>query len=291
MKKILILLLGNFMVLFCQGQRPANDYSAELARQIEPARKIVYKSIAGQDLQLHIFEPSGFKLSDRRACFVAIHGGGWSGGNARRFYAFAYELAKRGMVGISIEYRLFNASLGNTVFECVKDGRSAVRYIRGHAADFGIDPGKVIVCGGSAGGQIAAGTAFFDHVNEVSDNLDISARPDALVLYYSVLDTSEEGCGHHHQKFGDRWRELSPLHQVRSGAPPTIVFHGTGDTVASFAGAKAFQKAMTDAGNRCDLIVKEGGRHGYLIFDKGFYEEAIRQTVSFLRSLGYTIKD
>lgn len=291
MKRILILLWVYFIGLICQGQQPANDYSAELARHIEPTRKVIYKSIAGQDLHLHVFEPSEFKLTDRRACFIAIHGGGWSGGNARRFYPFAYEFTKRGMVGISIEYRLFNPSSGNTVFDCVKDGRSAVRYIREHAAEFGIDPCKVIVCGGSAGGQIAAGTALFDHVNEVSDNLDISARPDVLVLYYSVLDTSEEGCGHHNQKFGDRWRELSPLCQVKSGAPPTIVFHGTSDIVASFGGAKAFQKAMTEAGNWCDLIVKEGGRHGYLIFDKVFYEETIRQTVSFLRSLGYTIED
>ncbi|MBI3463025.1 MAG: prolyl oligopeptidase family serine peptidase [Planctomycetes bacterium] len=88
------------------------------------------------------------------------------------------------------------------------------------------------------------------------------------------------------RKIGERWQELSPAHRVRPGAPPTIVFHGTGDTVTPFAGAEAFHGAMLKAGNRCELVAHEGGRHGYLMFDRELYLETLRKTEAFLMSLG-----
>ena len=73
---------------------------------------------------------------------------------------------------------------------------------------------------------------------------------------------------------------------VRADAPPMIVFHGTGDTVTPFAGAKAFRDAIIKAGNRCELVVDEGGAYGYLYRDRAHYEEALRKTEAFLASLG-----
>jgi len=170
-------------------------------------------------------------------------------------------------------------------FDCVKDGRSAVRYIRSHAADFGIDPRKIAVCGGSAGGHVAAGTALFEGIDDPADDRTIQPGGDALVLYFPVIDTSSEGYGN--AKCGEAWQEISPLHRVRAGLPPTIVFHGTGDTVTPFKGASAFRDAMVAAGNRCELVVNDGGKHGYLMNDAVIYEQTMRQTREFLLSLGF----
>lgn len=104
------------------------------------------------------------------------------------------------------------------------------------------------------------------------------------MLLYPVIDTSKAGYGN--GKIGDRWEELSPLHQVRKNLPPTILFHGTADTVTPFAGAEAFHKAMQQAGNRCELVVNEDGKHGYLIYERGLYQETLAKTETFLRSLG-----
>jgi acetyl esterase/lipase len=166
----------------------------------------------------------------------------------------------------------------------VKDGRSAVRYVRSNAAELGIDPEQVIASGGSAGGHVAAGTALFDGVDEAGESTSVSSVPNALVLLYPVIDTSTDGYGN--QKIGARWRELSPAHQVRGKVPPTLVFHGTGDTVTPFAGAQEFHRAMREAGNRCELDVNEGGKHGYLIFDRELYFDTLKKTEAFLASLG-----
>jgi acetyl esterase/lipase len=159
-----------------------------------------------------------------------------------------------------------------------------MRYIRVHATELGIDPQKIIVSGGSAGGHLAVSTALFDKVNEDSDDLTISATPTALVLLFPVIDTSKEGYGQ--AKIGERWQELSPAHNVRAGLPPTLIFHGTGDTVTPFAGAKTFHEAMLKAVNRCELDINEGGAHGYLMRSKALFDDTMTKTDAFLKSLG-----
>lgn len=261
-----------------------NDYVASRAPALKPDRVVVYKRIDGRELELRVFLPEGWKATDRRACFHILHGGGWGGMDPSRMYPFASDFAERhGMVGISVQYRLFEPGK-TTVFECVKDARSSVRHVRSHARELGIDPGKIVVSGGSAGGHLAAATALFDGIDEESDDRSVPCRPDALILLFPVIDTSPEGYGN--AKIGERWRELSPVHHVRAGLPPTLVFHGTGDTVTPFAGAKAFHEAMLAAGNRCELDVNEGGKHGYLMFDEALYEDALAKSAAFLGTLG-----
>lgn len=264
------------------------DYVDQLAATLEPTRTVVYKQVADRELVLHIFEPAGHKASDKRACFLVIHGGGWSGGEPRRMFPFAEHFARLGLVGISVQYRLSNAKTGFSVFDCVKDARSAMRYARAHAAELGIDPQKIVASGGSAGGHLAAATALFDGINEDTDDLTVSPIPNALVLLFPVIDTSTEGYGN--ARIGERWREISPLHQVRAGAPPTILFHGTADTTTPFKGAKAFHEAMLKAGNRCELDVNEGGVHGYLMRTKELHDDAMRKMEAFFASLGFLTK-
>lgn len=286
MKLLLLasLLVGSPLLAQTPAKPKAADAVDALAKDLKPARVLVYKKIAERELQLHVFEPEGFKAGDKRACYLIIHGGGWTGGAPPRMYPFAAHYAKLGLVGISMSYRLHSAKTGVSVFDCVKDARSAVRYIRAHADEIGIDPQKIIVSGGSAGGHLAVSTALFDKVNEESDDLAISATPTALVLLFPVIDTSKEGYGQ--AKIGERWQELSPAHNVRAGLPPTITFHGTGDTVTPFAGAKSFHDAMLKAGNRSELDINEGGAHGYLMRDKALFDDTMSKTDSFLKSLG-----
>lgn len=255
-----------------------------LAAPLTATRVLNYKTVGDRDLQLHVFEPAGFKRTDKRACFITIHGGGWTGGNPKRMFPFADHFAKLGLVGISIQYRLHSTKTGVSVFDCVHDARAAVRYVKAHAAELGIDPGKIIVSGGSAGGHLAAATALFDGVDGAGDDVSVSTTPAALVLLFPVIDTSKEGYGN--AKIGERWQDLSPLHHVRSGLPPTITFHGTGDTVTPFAGAMAFHEAMLKAGNRSELVVNKGGTHGYLMRDRALLDDTFKRMDAFLTSLG-----
>lgn len=262
--------------------KTANDYVAQLVAKLTPTRKITYKKVGDRELSLHVFQPDAWRASDKRVCYITIHGGGWTGMGPERMYAFADHYAKLGLVSISVQYRLASTKTNTTVFDCVKDVRSAVRYVKAHAGELGIDPGKVIISGGSAGGHLAASTAMFD-VNEDSDDLKISPTPNALILLFPVIDTSKDGYGN--AKIGDRWKELSPAHNVRAGLPPTLTFHGTGDITTPFKGAQIFHDAMLKAGNRSELVVNEGGVHGYLMRTQPLFEECLAKSDAFLKSL------
>lgn len=258
-------------------------YADTLIADLKPTKLVTYKRVADRELKLHIFLPPGWQASDRRPVFLAIHGGGWTGGDATRMYPFTDYFARQGMVGISVEYRLLKPANGVSVFECVADGRSAVRYVRAHAAEWGVDPARIVATGASAGGHVAVATALFTEFDPPGENRGVSAAPDALVLFYPVIDTSSEGYGN--AKIGARWRELSPAHNVRRDLPPTLIFHGTGDTTTPFKGAQLFHDEMRKAGNRVRLEVNDGGVHGYLLIERGIFEDTLAKTEKFLREV------
>ena len=124
-------------------------------------RETVYKSAGGADLKLHIFEPSERPSDKPLPAIVFFFGGGWTGGTPSQFFQHSRYLASRGMVAVSAEYRVKNRH-GTTPAECVADGKSAVRWLRSHAAELGIDPARIAAGGGSAGGHVALCTAVIE---------------------------------------------------------------------------------------------------------------------------------
>ena len=249
-----------------------------MQKSLESSKVLTYKTVGQRKLNLHIFHPEGFKVSDRRPAYVVFHGGGWRSGTPRRFYPYAASLVPDGFVGISAEYRLTGRT--TTVFDCVKDGRAAIRYIRRHAKDLGIDPDRITVGGGSAGGHVALGTALFDTVEHADEDLSVSCKPNALVLLFSVLDTSPEGYGN--KVIGAEWRTISPLHQIRPKMPPTLIFHGDKDSVAPYPTLMAFYKKMQDSKNVCELVLERGGVHGHINNDMKLFDDAANRTRTFL---------
>ena len=267
---ILINLTHNVMA---QEQRP------------EPDRKLIYKTIGDVELQLHVFDP--VEDGDRRSAIVFFFGGGWNGGNPSQFYPHCRHLADQGMVAMAADYRVKSRN-DTSPFECVQDGKSALRWVRSHANELKIDPGHIAAGGGSAGGHVAAAVATVPNLNEPSESTEISCVPNALVLFNPVYDNGPEGYGYDRVK--DRYLEISPLHNIREGMPPAIVFLGTKDNLIPVAIAKAFQKKMRDVGSRSELMLFEGEPHGFFNFGRGDgsnYKSTVAAMDEFLASLGF----
>lgn len=123
----------------------------------EPNRLEVYKTIGNVQLKMHIFEPEGTGTEPRPA-IVFYFGGGWNGGSPEQFYPHCRYLADRGMLAMAAEYRV-KSRHGTPPTECVKDGKSAIRWVRREAERLQVDPHRVVAGGGSAGGHVAAACA------------------------------------------------------------------------------------------------------------------------------------
>lgn len=256
--------------------------AALLAQDVE-----VYKKVGDVELKLWICKPEGHTPADKRPAIVFFFGGGWNGGTPTQFDAQCRHLASRGMVAATADYRV-KSRHGTKAVACVADGKSAVRWLRANAARLGIDPSRIAAGGGSAGGHVAACTGLIEGFEEEGEDVAVSSVPNALVLFNPALVLGE-GLG---ERMGvEPYTKLSPHHNVRKGAPPTLVLNGKADTTTPYAAAELFTEAMTKAGNRCELEGYADCGHGFFNFNRKTpdrrYDETVARMDAFLKSLGW----
>lgn len=267
-----------------QAQKPA--YPPELP----DARTEVYRSADGFDLKAWIFEPAGHRADDKRPAIVFFFGGGWNGGTPGQFGPQAAHLAEKGMVAIAVDYRV-RSRQGTPANAAVSDAKAAIRWVRTHASRLGVDPHRIAAGGGSAGGHLAAATALLP-------GHDASA-PNALVLFNPVLITASlpgqpEANAERQERFRSRLgaepESMSPYHHIRPGLPPTLILHGEDDQTVPYRTVELFTEAMTEAGNRCELVGYPNQGHGFFNAhrnDNSVYPDTIRRMDEFLASLGW----
>ncbi|WP_207421575.1 alpha/beta hydrolase [Desertivirga brevis] len=215
------------------------------------SEKILYKETPQEDIYLYLLRPVK-KSREGLPAIIYFTGGGWVEGSVEGQISNAAWFRDQGIIGIEADYRV-KSRHGTSPIECIQDAKSAVRYVREHAEKLGIDPNKIIVAGGSAGGHIAVCTTI-DGGDAPNENLSISSKPNGLVLHNPVLG---KGFG---EEFFNFHPEFSPLLQVKKGWPPTILSCGTQDSITPYHYAAEFCKLMKAKGNSCELItIKDAG--------------------------------
>ena len=110
-------------------------------------------------------------------------------------------------------------------------------------------------------------------MEESGEDLSVSSRPDALVLFNPVFDNGPGGFGHGRVK--TYWEDISPVHNISSMAPPLLVFLGTEDKYISVDSTKLYKVRMEEAGRRCDLHLYKGLEHGFFNPDRknGYFKK------------------
>lgn len=251
--------------------------------------QILYKTVDTTQLYLTVY-PSATKMPNKKSsAMVFFFGGGWNSGTVKQFEPQAIYFSQRGMTCILVDYRV-KEKHKTTPFESLKDAKSAIRYIRSHANDLQIDPSKIVAAGGSAGGHLAAATALITDYNESTDNTSVSCIPNALVLFNPVFDNGPGGYGY--ERIGDTYKQFSPLHNIVSGAPPTIVFLGEKDHLVPVETAKYYKMVMEKVNSRCDLFLYEGQEHGFFNYKNlEYYKKTVFGTDTFLQSIGFLSTD
>jgi acetyl esterase/lipase len=262
--------------------------------QLEGAEEHVYKTASDVDLKLYVFEPADHKPSDKRPAIVFFFGGGWANGSPQQFEQQCRYLASRGMVAITADYRVASRH-GVKAVDCVRDAKSAIRWVRAHARELGVDPERIVAGGGSAGGHIAACTGLLKEFDEPSEEAAVSSRPNALVLFNPVAsldpqlakqdDLRVKGLAN---RLGVEPLEISPANHVAADAPPTLVLVGSEDFLID--GVRQLVDKMQAAGVRCELDLYEGRQHGFFNQRGKDNPDFFKTTESmdrFLTSLGY----
>ena len=302
MKRSSLIALGLVLVLFGmlpgQEQRRANRGGRSYPPRLPQARSEVYKTTGDVELRMYVFEPKGHRPEEKRPAIVLFFGGGWRNGSPQQFEKQCEYFASRGMVAMTADYRVASRHDARAV-DCVRDAKSAVRWVRANADRLGVDPERIAAGGGSAGGHIAACTAVIDDFDPEGEDLSVSSVPNALVLFNPAMSLAprrgEEPLRELEQmkeRAGVDPKAISPAHHVKRGLPPTVMFFGTDDRL--LAGAEAFRERAVELGNRCEIQLWKGKGHGFFNFGRDENEAFVETTQAadrFLQSLGYLSGD
>lgn len=270
-----LLALALFSLLACsKAQVPVPE-------NFEVRRDVNYAGTTNGKQTLDLFLPQA-KSAKPRPLIVSIHGGGWtSGDKADAFVGVLYLLIKDGaFVGASLNYRLTGeAQWPQQIYDC----KAAIRWLRAHAAELNIDPEKIGVVGGSAGGQLALLLGTSGEVPELEGTLGgnsgVSSRVQCVVNvcgpanFLTIGDHPSEIQWNEANSIGGKLlggaipelketaRAASPVTYITPDDPPMLSVHGTKDTIVPFAQAVEVSTALKKAGVPQALITGQNGGH------------------------------
>jgi acetyl esterase/lipase len=224
----------------------------------------------GRDLVADLY--SGVP-GERSPGIVFIHGGGWRGGHRYMLIRQAAEMAANGYVTATIDYRLSGEAPWPAALE---DAKCAVRWMRKHADEVGVDPAQIVVVGGSAGGHLAALVALTSGLLEGAGGwADVSSEVNAAVLYEPVLDLREAAVSDALRPlveaflndYDDLASDASPITRVTADCPPVLTRVGEHDETTPVAPCEAFHRLLDEVHVPNQLEILPGKSHGVPVYD------------------------
>jgi acetyl esterase/lipase len=230
---------------------------------------VEYGKGGGESLKLDLYQPK--RLEGKAPGLILIHGGAWKGGRRTDYRYYCVRLAERGYVVATISYRLVKTA---TFPAAVQDAKCAVRWLRANAEKYHVDPNRIGVMGGSAGGHLAMMVGYSPDVPELEGdggNQGVSSRVQAVVNFYGPTDLTtpfarnngvvSDFIGKPYAEAADQYRLASPLTHLTAGDPPTLILHGTIDNVVPIDQADALDKRLAELKVPHEYVRLEGWPH------------------------------
>jgi len=248
--------------------------TSPLPEGVEIIKDVEYGQAGKVSLKLDIYRPK--KETTNLPAVVWIHGGAWRSGD--KFPApVAGYLASQGFFTASINYRLSDVA---SFPAAVQDAKCAVRWLRAHAPEYGVDPNRIGVIGGSAGGHLSLMVGLTDEKAglEPKGCYDtISSRVQAVVSYFgptdltrAVQEASRANSGVLQAFLGgtpwekpDRYQQASPITYASKEDPPVLMIHGENDHVVPISQSEILLDALTKIGADANLIRVKNAGHGF----------------------------
>jgi len=273
-----------FVVAFASSafaQQPQAKDKAEqpLPDNVVAERDIEYAKAGDVSLKLDLYRPKA-ESSKPRPVVVWIHGGGWQGGNKSGGGRLVAPLVSTGdYVGASVGYRLTDvATWPAQIYDC----KAAIRYLRANAAKFGIDPNKIGVWGGSAGGHLVALLGTSGDVKELEGELgttSVSSRVNCVIDFFGPSDFLMFGVESPrlnepgqpiYKLFGGplkdhqaEAKQASPVTFISKDDPPFLIMHGTKDPLVNINQSERLYDLQKQAGCNTLLVKVTDVGHGF----------------------------
>ncbi len=241
---------------------------------------LVYHTVGDEALHLDLAYPTQDPASTNlTVALLYLHGGGFQSGDRSGYASAIRAMARQGVFAASADYRLADGSPGRKFPAAVLDAACAVRWIKAHAAEYRVDPARIGITGGSAGGNLALMVGLAPEIADADParpHAQFDSRVRAVVNYCGPTDylrllesahTADRLVVLKYLKGGNvptvraSARAASPLYYVDPRDPPVLTLHGTRDRIVPFASAQSLDRAMRAAGVPHTLIPLPQGDH------------------------------
>jgi len=238
------------------------ERSPAILPEIEEFLNIEYKNAGGKSLQLDLYRLRNLK--EPAPLLVFIHGGGWKSGERSDYLPYLIPFAMKGYVTATVSYRF----LADSIYPaCVEDITDAVRWFCSNGENYGFDPGRIALIGGSAGGHLStlAGYGWTRSgllpALQQGRNTVNECRIKAVVDIYGPVDLTTDYArshplvtaliGHSYEEAPDLYSNASPITYLDSNDPPTLILHGTSDSLVPVSQSDDLKKSLDSLGIPC----------------------------------------
>lgn len=297
MNKIIGVLIGIGFFSLCSAQDKQFSF-ADLEAMNGQIQSMVYQQNADTALKIYYRQPEGKK--DLKPAIIFIHGGAWTGGSASTFFPYINYFSLRGMVGISIDYRLITKETDD-IMNCIADCKAAIQFVKLHAKELGVDTNQIVLSGESAGGHLAACMVMLDPTRTNYQRGNIKA----LVLFNPVLNLAtptfikyldarllkkkniNADSLMNQEPLVTKAKAISPLFLSSKLAPNTILINGTEDKTTPPNFAEQFAQNLNLVGN-CKLVLLPNTSHAFAV---AHYRAPEAITVSSLEMVDVFLKE
>jgi acetyl esterase/lipase len=216
------------------GLEKLADLEPEIPETVEEIKDVEYKNVNGKSLQMDFYRPKN--ADGPLPLLLFIHGGGWKSGKRSDYLVYLTSFAQKGYMTATVSYRLKRDSIYPAAVEDVTD---AVEWLFENGENLGYDPDRIALVGGSAGAHLAM-LAGYGWENRASQQNN-THRVKAVVDIYGPVDLTTDYAqnqplvtgfiGYAHNEKPELYREASPVSYLDSTCPPTLILHGTSDTL------------------------------------------------------------
>jgi len=223
---------------------------------VNETKDIEYGNTGGHSLLLDLYLPKN--AAKPVPGLILLHGGGWESGRRKHCLYYCLHFPQRGYATATISYRLSDEAEFPAP---VQDVKCAVRWMRANAATYGIDPNRIALVGGSAGGHLAMMAAYTSDLPKFEGNgghANASSRVQAVVNLYGPSDLTtpqareadavRKFIGAAYWRAPERYAEASPLAYVTPDDPPTLILHGTVDEMVPIQQSDALAARLAECG-------------------------------------------
>lgn len=271
------------IMLTCLSQASLAQDGNDVRKRIVATRDIPYADTDEAAQRLDLYLPKDRLDNQKQPVLVFIHGGAWRGGNKNAGAGrLAKHVASGRCAGVSVEYRLTDKA---TWPAQIHDCKAAIRWIRGNAEQYQIDPDRIVVWGTSAGGHLVSMLGTSSGVPELEGTLGkhvkLSSRVTAVIDFFGPADllTMNDGgsimdhyaanspesilVGGPVKERVDAANSASPLHHVSADDAPFLIMHGTKDPLVPHRQSERLHAALRKQGVDSTFISVEGGGHGF----------------------------